>query len=113
MHELSVALSLLDVASEEAERHGGRVAAIHLRLGPLSGVVREALVFAYNLAREGTPLAEAELVIDLVPIAAYCPACAVEVASTTAELRCPACGTPTPEVRRGRELEVTALEIVS
>ena len=42
MHELSIALSLLDLVAEEAGRRGVRVAAVHLRLGPLSGVVRDA-----------------------------------------------------------------------
>lgn len=114
MHELSIALSLLDLAAEEAERLEGRVAAIHLRLGPLSGVEREALVFAYDLAREGTPLAEADLVVEPVPVMAFCPACALDVAPLSiTELRCPTCGGPTPEVLQGRELEVVALEIAS
>jgi len=114
MHELSIALSLLDLVEEESERHGGRVTAIHLRLGPLSGVVREALASAYELAREGTALAEAELVVEEVPLVAYCPACAGEVTlPSVLELCCPACGTPTPQLLRGRELEVVALEIVS
>jgi hydrogenase nickel incorporation protein HypA/HybF len=57
MHELSIALSIIDAACEEAERHAGaRVVAVHLKLGPLSGVVKEALVSAYELAREGSPL---------------------------------------------------------
>jgi hydrogenase nickel incorporation protein HypA/HybF len=114
MHELSVALSILDLAAEEAERHGGRVAAVHLKLGPLAGVVKEALRSAYELAREGTPLERAELVIAETPLAAWCPACAAErtLASPQA-LCCPDCGTPTPEVVSGRELEVVALEIES
>jgi hydrogenase nickel incorporation protein HypA/HybF len=112
MHELSIALSLLDLVAEESGRHGGRVAVVHLRLGPLSGVVGEALVSAYELAREGTPLAGAELAIETVPVAAYCPACAEEVEPPSIwELRCPACGAATPEIVRGRELEVVALEI--
>jgi hydrogenase nickel incorporation protein HypA/HybF len=112
MHELSIALSILDVVEEEAQRHGGRIAAIHLRLGPLSGVVKEALISAFDLAREGTRLARAELVVEEVPVAAYCPACAAERAPISVqELRCPACGSPTPEILRGRELEVVALEI--
>ena len=112
MHELSIALSILDVAEEEAQRHGGRIAAIHLRLGPLSGVVKEALISAYDLAREGSRLAGAELVVEEVPVAAYCPDCAAERAPISVqELRCPACGCPTPEILRGRELEVFALEI--
>ena len=114
MHELSIALGIVDVATEEAERRQTRVVAVHLRLGPLSGVVKEALVSAFGLAREGTALAAAELVVEEVPLVAYCPACAAECTlASVQELCCPACGTPTPEIRRGRELEVVALEIES
>jgi hydrogenase nickel incorporation protein HypA/HybF len=115
MHELSIALSILDLAAEEAERRGeARVAAIHLRLGPLSGVVKDALRSAYDLAREGTALEKAELVIEDVALLAYCPVCAANQALPSAQrLVCPVCGTPTPEVVRGRELEVVALEIES
>lgn len=115
MHELSIALSILDLAEQEAERHGGgRVAAVHLRLGPLSGVVKEALLSAYGLAREGSNLQTTELLIEETPLVAYCPACAVQRPLASAqELCCPECGVPTPEVITGRELEVVALEIES
>jgi hydrogenase nickel incorporation protein HypA/HybF len=39
MHELSIAMSIVDMAQEEAERHGGaQVQAVHLKLGRLTGV---------------------------------------------------------------------------
>ncbi len=114
MHELSIALSILDLAAEEAGRRPGRVAAIHVRLGRLSGVDPEALRSAYDLAREGSPLGAAGLVIEEVPLVAYCPTCAAERTLASAwQLRCPVCGTPTPDLVRGRELEVVALEIES
>src|SRR5438067_2169607 len=97
MHELSIALSIVDLVAEEAQRQGARVVAVHLKLGPLSGVVRDALVSAYGLAREGTPLERAELVVEEVPVVAYCPLCAVErTLASVQELCCPACGSPTP-----------------
>jgi hydrogenase nickel incorporation protein HypA/HybF len=112
MHELSIALSLLDLVEEEAERRGCRIVAVHLRLGPFSGVVREALLSAFELAREGTVMAESELVIEDVPVVVSCPLCAAKRTPVSAfELICPDCGTPTPEVVSGRELEVVALEI--
>jgi len=43
-------MSLIDLASEEAERLGVKVVAIHLKLGPLCGVVKEALQSAYGLS---------------------------------------------------------------
>jgi len=77
VHELSIAMSIVELAQEEAERRGGfQVSAIHLRLGPLSGVVKDALLSAYELACEGTPLAGSRLQIEDVPIIVYCPRCA-------------------------------------
>jgi hydrogenase nickel incorporation protein HypA/HybF len=113
MHELSIALSILDMAAEEAERRGGvHVLAVHLRLGALSGVVKEALISAYEIAREHSALPESRLEIEEVPLRGYCPSCQAdrEVVAMY-DLRCVECGTPTPELVSGRELEVRALEI--
>lgn len=112
MHELSIALSLVDLAQEEAERLGGRVCAVHLRIGALAGVVPEALLASFEMASAETPLEGSRLVIVDAPVVVYCPQCRAE-----RELRsvqsfcCPVCGTPTPQVKRGRELELVALEI--
>jgi hydrogenase nickel incorporation protein HypA/HybF len=111
MHELSIALSILDLAAEEAGRRDGRVVGVRLKLGPLSGVVKDALLSAYDLAREGTPLADAALVVEEVPVIAWCPDCAAECRPNYPLMCCPHCGAPTPEVVSGRELEVVALEI--
>lgn len=55
------------MATEEAERRGGaRVTALHLKLGSLSGVVKEALTFSYEIACQGTPLEGSQLVIEEV-----------------------------------------------
>ena len=113
MHELSIAMSIVDMAAAEAGRRGGaRVVAVHLKLGPLSGIVPAALRSAFELAREQDPaVAAADLVVEEVPVAAHCPACVADRAVPFPELRCPVCGSPTPDVVRGRELEVVALEI--
>jgi hydrogenase nickel incorporation protein HypA/HybF len=115
MHELAIAMSILDVAAEQAERHGGRrVAAIHVRLGALAGVVQDALRSAFAMAREESPLDQAELVIEEMPIVVYCASCDAEHALThVGEFRCPVCQALTAEVRGGRELEIIALEIES
>ena len=64
MHELSVAMNIVEIAEEERERHHAvRVHAIHLRLGPLSGVSKEALLFSYPFACEGTSLEGSRLAI--------------------------------------------------
>jgi hydrogenase nickel incorporation protein HypA/HybF len=113
MHELSIALSILEGVAEEAERQGGgRVYAIHLKLGPLSGVVKDALMFSYSLASEGTPFEESHLVIDEVPVVVFCPVCRLERHLPSIQhFCCAVCGAPTPEVLRGRELEIAGLEM--
>jgi hydrogenase nickel incorporation protein HypA/HybF len=57
MHELSVAMSIVATAREQAERRGVQVTAVHLRLGALSGVVKDALFFSCEMACKDTPLA--------------------------------------------------------
>jgi hydrogenase nickel incorporation protein HypA/HybF len=114
MHELSVALSLVDLAQNEGERLGGRISAVHIRLGALAGVVKDALLFSYEVACHDTPLEGSQLVIEEVPIVVYCPCCDADRTLRSAQLLCCAdCGTPTPLIRGGRELELVALEIES
>ena len=84
---------------------------MHLKWGPLSGVVKEALVSAFELAREGTPLAESELVVEEVPIVSDCSVCGGErPVLSIQELCCEVCGTPPTRIVGGRELEVVAME---
>lgn len=113
MHELSIAMSMVEMAAEEAARRGGvRVCAIHLKLGELSGVVKEALLFSYEVACEGTPLEGSQLVIEEVPVVVYCPSCVAETAIVSVQQFCCAvCHAPASQVVQGKELEVTALEI--
>jgi hydrogenase nickel incorporation protein HypA/HybF len=112
MHELSIALSILDIAADEAERRGATVHAVHVKLGALSGVVKEALVSAYELAREESPCPGSALVIEDVAVTVYCETCGTErPVESIQSIRCAICGTPSGRVVTGRELEVTALEI--
>lgn len=114
MHELSIAISIVEMAQEEAERQGDvHVNVVYLRLGLLSGVAKEALLSSYDLACEGTALAGSHLVIEDMPIVVYCPKCDARRPANTAQwFSCPDCGTPTPEIVQGRELEVAAMEIL-
>jgi hydrogenase nickel incorporation protein HypA/HybF len=112
MHELSIAMGIVEMAQEEAARRHVQVRAVHLRLGPLSGVVKEALLSSYEMACFDTPLKDSRLVVEEMPIVVYCPQCKEE--RTLASMQwfcCPDCATPTPNVVHGKELEVVALEV--
>jgi hydrogenase nickel incorporation protein HypA/HybF len=112
MHELSIAMSIVELAEEEADRRGVQIEAVHLKLGALAGIVKEALLSCYEMACENTPLAGSRLVIEEVPVIVFCPSCQAQRTLSSIQLFCCAeCGTPTSEIVQGKELEVVALEI--
>jgi len=112
MHELSIAMGIVDAAMEESQRRGVQVSAVHLRLGALSGVVKAALMFSYEIACQDTALQGSRLIVQDVPVMVFCSQCQREQELPSVQLfACPECGLPTRDVRRGKELEVFALEI--
>lgn len=113
MHELGIALWMLERASEVARRCGaGRVEAVEARIGELSGVEPSALRFAFEAARAAVPLCEcAVLKVQWVPVRVSCPACGVEGAPGPFSFACGACANPETTVVAGEELELVAVEI--
>jgi hydrogenase nickel incorporation protein HypA/HybF len=112
MHELSIASSIVDLAQEEAEKRSVRVLAIHLELGALSGVVKDALAGSYEIAAAGTALEGSRLVIREKPVVVFCPACREPRQLPSIQwFRCPVCDAAAGEVLEGKELRVTALEV--
>lgn len=112
MHELSIAMSIVEMAEEEAQSRNVRVSAVYLKLGMLSGVVKDALLSSYGMACDGTPLEGSRLVIEDVPVEVFCASCNMNRTLTSMQwFICPECGAATPTLVHGKELEVTALEI--
>jgi hydrogenase nickel incorporation protein HypA/HybF len=69
MHELGIAVDIAELAAEEAARSGlKKVEAVHVRIGALSGVVKDSLLFAWpsvskwRLEIEDAPGRELELI---------------------------------------------------
>ena len=101
------------MAQEEAANRGPvQVHAVHVRLGKLTGILKEALLSSYEMACHDTPLEGSQLLIEEIPVEVFCPKCeAPRLVTPVHWFVCPECGTPTPTVLRGKELEVVALEI--
>ena len=113
MHELSIAMSIVELAEEESERRGGvHITAVHLRLGRLTGVVKDALLSSFEIACEETALAGSQLVVEEVPGVIFCSACNSRHAVDSAHwFSCPECGGLATEIVEGKELEVVSLEV--
>jgi hydrogenase nickel incorporation protein HypA/HybF len=89
------------------------VAAIHLLVGAMPGV-NKALRSAFEWARADSCFPNVELVIHEVPLEIFCRQCAIgAILEPPWKLQCPRCYGYTPDIIRGRELEIIALEIDS
>lgn len=102
-------------ALEDAERHArangcSAIHVLHLRVGAMSGVVPEALEFAFVALKTGTLAAEARLVIERVPALATCRKCGREFTLEEAVFPCPHCESWESDLRQGRELELARIE---
>lgn len=113
MHELSIACDLVEIAEAAArEAQVKQVDVVHLKLGVLAGIVKEALLFSYDIAVQGTLLEGSRLEIEDIPLVFYCPVCACEREQPSIQsFLCPNCGNPVREIRHGTELELAYLEI--
>lgn len=115
MHELSIAMRVIDLVDGHLRAAGGgRVATIRLRVGRLAGVVPDALRMALTMAAQGTLLEAAAVEIAEVPVRIWCPMCRREVdLPGLVRLACPECGTRSGDVRAGDELELEAIVLAA
>ncbi len=113
MHELSIVHGVITAVSEAAESARARqVKTVTLRVWALAGVVEDALQFSFDIARKGSLLDGATLVVHRLPVIIHCAACGCERELPGIQrFRCPSCDTPSADIRQGRELEIESIEI--
>lgn len=114
MHEISIAQSIIEIAEATAQAQKSRsIYAIKVRLGEFTTIVREALEFAFEIARQGTLAENAGLEIELVPMRVECVSCG-PVADPVRNvcLLCPECGLPV-KIVSGEELQVEYVDLES
>lgn len=113
MHEVSVALSLLEGVESTAREQGiDRVSAVHVRIGALSGIMREALTFSWDVVTAETICEGSRLQVEEVPLVVYCERCGQERAPRPGSgLVCPECYAVAPRILSGREMQLVAMEV--
>ena len=106
MHELSIAHAVVTTVTQALPDPQARVTRVRLCIGRLSGVVPQALHFAYDVATAGTVLAGSTLQIDKLPMMINCPTCGEQGLPGIRDFTCPQCGEPCGDIVGGKELEV-------
>ncbi|SRR5690554_4690078 len=111
MHELSIAMSLIDLITQECKNHGvDRLKKVKVVAGELAGVVPEALKFSFEVVSEGTVAEGAELEIEVRPLQAICQDCSTEFIIEKMKFRCPQCESRNLKRSAGDELFIDYLE---
>lgn len=112
MHEVGLMQRTLEIALEHAAQHNAQgICRLAMRVGALSGVVPEALSFAFDVLTRGTIAEGADLEMESVPVTCFCPACEQEFAPPDLFYECPRCHQLSTHVRQGQELELAYLEM--
>lgn len=112
MHEVAIMTEAVQMALAAAQESGAtRVTRVRLRVGELSGAVPEAMQFAWEVVRRDTAAATATLEIQSVTPVGWCSTCRLEFECRDYMNACPHCDQQSRELRQGRELDISAVEV--
>ncbi len=113
MHEVSIALRLLEIITEKCREEGYQsVESARVRIGKASGILPEAFTFALEAVKKGTLAGKAKFFIDIIPLGALCGQCGNQFVTDEAYiLECPSCSSTAFKINQGHELELVELEI--
>lgn len=112
MHELSIAMGIVEIAERETKKAQARVVErIELEIGTLAGIELESLDFVWPSAVSGTVLESAERTINVIEAIGKCIDCDMEYPMENLYDPCPGCGSVFRGILQGKELRVKALEV--
>jgi hydrogenase nickel incorporation protein HypA/HybF len=113
MHEMGVAMQIIDIATASipTDMPGARVERVNLKVGRLSAVVVDSLRFCFEIAAKGTALEGAELAVDEIPVRARCNDCRFEWTIEQPVFSCRQCNGGAIELLSGRELDIDSIEV--
>ena len=113
MHEVSIAQSLLKIAVENCEKNGyKRIEAIKVKVGRASGIMPDALLFAFDAVKIGSIADKASLNIEEIPVSGFCERCNKNFTVDEAfVINCPICGNISIRMETGRELHIEEMDV--
>ena len=112
MHELSIAMSIVDIASGRAEAADAeRVTQVELDIGTLSGIEFNSLEFALSVAVKDSLLEGTHFKINRIEALCECSSCYHLYTPGQDFGACPQCGNRELEFIRGKELQIKSLLI--
>jgi hydrogenase nickel incorporation protein HypA/HybF len=112
MHELSIAMNIVDIATKEAEKAGTDVVLeVDLEIGTMAGIEFESLEFALSVATRGTIMENTTININRIQAMAKCIDCGEESDISDMFSGCPKCNSYNIILICGKELRISSLLI--
>lgn len=113
MHEASIAISLIETVSDLCQQEGyTTIETVRLKVGRAAGILPDALLFAFDMAKPGTPASGAELIIEYIPLGGFCRDCGSEFESEERYIFfCPECRSNAIKITRGDEMQIIDMEV--
>jgi hydrogenase nickel incorporation protein HypA/HybF len=112
MHELSIAMGIVDIAEKEtAKAKANKVDIIELEIGTLAGIEFDALEFVWPSAVKNTVLEYATKKITIIHGEGQCSDCDTIFKLDNIYDACPNCKGYLKGIIKGKELLVKSLEV--
>jgi hydrogenase nickel incorporation protein HypA/HybF len=113
MHEASIAISLIETVSDLCQQEGyNSIESVRLKVGRAAGILPDALLFAFDVAKSDTLANKAKLIIEYVPLGGFCSDCGSQFDSEERYIyACPACKSSAIKITRGDELQIIDMEV--
>jgi hydrogenase nickel incorporation protein HypA/HybF len=113
MHEMGIALQIIEIAKESIppDLQDVRIEKVNLKIGKLAAVVPESLMFCFDVAVKDTLLEGAKLAIEELPVVAKCKDCNSQWTISGPAFKCENCDSGSLEILSGRELDIESIEI--
>jgi hydrogenase nickel incorporation protein HypA/HybF len=110
MHELTIALDILEIVRQAAEKNAvDHVYEVQLEVGMFSGIDFEVLQFALEITVKETPFEKTIFTINRISGTGKCRSCQEEFEMQDLFSVCPACKELPGSIIRGKELKVLSI----
>ncbi|NNM86751.1 MAG: hydrogenase maturation nickel metallochaperone HypA [Phycisphaerales bacterium] len=109
MHEMSLAVDLMELVKRYVPP-SAYLMTVTVRIGPMHGVVAEALQWAWSAVRGQSAWPQAKLVIETPPWRLSCPRCGRLWEPATVDEHC-TCGSVHADIEGGDEFALVSVEV--
>lgn len=111
MHEATLAAQVLRIADEALAPQSPPVRSVVVTVGDLSGVMIDALRFAFDALKKSTRFADAQMRVEKQSVVCACLDCGREYQPEGFPFVCPVCRSRAFRIIHGEEVFVKNLEV--